>query len=172
MSDRREFLRTLVYSGLGGYLAFVSGACARRSPLAAARFFSADARRTLDAACERLLPADQDPGALELGVPDFIDRALAGDPYYAALRGPLAAALATLDGDARAQHGRAFAALDAIDQDALMLRFQDRDPQNFSALLHLAVEGAFADPIHGGNRDGAGWKLIGFAADPLRTGRV
>jgi len=29
-------------------------------------------------------------------------------------------------------------------------------------LLDGAVEGFFSDPVHGGNRDMVGWKLIGF----------
>jgi gluconate 2-dehydrogenase gamma chain len=32
----------------------------------------------------------------------------------------------------------------------------------FSALLDATMEGFFADPICGGNRDMAGWKLVGF----------
>lgn len=32
----------------------------------------------------------------------------------------------------------------------------------FSALLKDVPEGFFSDPIHGGNRDMAGWKMIGF----------
>ncbi len=29
-------------------------------------------------------------------------------------------------------------------------------------MYQTVVEGLFADPIHGGNRDKAGWKLLGF----------
>jgi gluconate 2-dehydrogenase gamma chain len=32
----------------------------------------------------------------------------------------------------------------------------------FSMLYQNVVQGMFADPIHGGNRDKAGWKMIGF----------
>jgi gluconate 2-dehydrogenase gamma chain len=32
----------------------------------------------------------------------------------------------------------------------------------FALLLENTMEGFFADPIYGGNRDMAGWKLIGF----------
>jgi gluconate 2-dehydrogenase gamma chain len=32
----------------------------------------------------------------------------------------------------------------------------------FDALYRCVVQGIFADPIYGGNRDKAGWKLIGF----------
>jgi gluconate 2-dehydrogenase gamma chain len=32
----------------------------------------------------------------------------------------------------------------------------------FETVLANAMEGFFADPIYGGNRDMVGWKLIGF----------
>ncbi|MCP6401410.1 gluconate 2-dehydrogenase subunit 3 family protein, partial [Klebsiella pneumoniae] len=32
----------------------------------------------------------------------------------------------------------------------------------FNLLLSNAIEGFFADPIYGGNRDKVGWKLVGF----------
>ncbi len=34
----------------------------------------------------------------------------------------------------------------------------------FALLLQNTQEGFFADPIYGGNRDMAGWKLVGFPA--------
>ena len=32
----------------------------------------------------------------------------------------------------------------------------------FTMLYENVMEGLFADPIYGGNKDKAGWKLIGF----------
>ncbi|HZS37274.1 MAG TPA: gluconate 2-dehydrogenase subunit 3 family protein [Polyangia bacterium] len=170
---RRDFVHGVVWSSLGGYLVLAGGACRRaRAPSAApaSRFFSDADQRTLTAACERILPRDQDPGAIDLGVSEFIDRALAGDRFYASTRAPLREALRALDREAAAAHGRAFAALDAIDQDAALARWEERDAATFHTLLTLTLEGAFSDPIHGGNRGQAGWRLIGFAPDPLRPG--
>jgi gluconate 2-dehydrogenase gamma chain len=36
----------------------------------------------------------------------------------------------------------------------------------FEALLQIAMEGFFADPIYGGNRDMAGWKMVGYPGLP------
>jgi gluconate 2-dehydrogenase gamma chain len=36
----------------------------------------------------------------------------------------------------------------------------------FDALLQIAMEGFFADPIYGGNRDMAGWKMLGYPGLP------
>ena len=36
----------------------------------------------------------------------------------------------------------------------------------FEALLHIAMEGFFSDPIYGGNRDMVAWKMIGYPGLP------
>jgi gluconate 2-dehydrogenase gamma chain len=38
--------------------------------------------------------------------------------------------------------------------------------QFFEALLQITMEGFFADPIYGGNRNKAGWKLVGYPGLP------
>ena len=65
---------------------------------------------------------------------------------------------------------KAFAALSAIQQDQILnglengeIALQDGSGKAFfEAILANTIEGFFADPIYGGNRDMAGWKLIGF----------
>jgi gluconate 2-dehydrogenase gamma chain len=36
----------------------------------------------------------------------------------------------------------------------------------FDALLQIAMEGFFADPIYGGNRDKAAWRMVGYPGLP------
>jgi gluconate 2-dehydrogenase gamma chain len=36
----------------------------------------------------------------------------------------------------------------------------------FEALLQIAMEGFFADPVYGGNRDMAAWKMVGYPGLP------
>jgi gluconate 2-dehydrogenase gamma chain len=38
--------------------------------------------------------------------------------------------------------------------------------QFFEALLTIAMEGFFADPIYGGNRNKAGWRMVGYPGLP------
>ncbi len=38
--------------------------------------------------------------------------------------------------------------------------------QFFNALLDITMEGFFSDPIYGGNRDKASWKMVGFPGLP------
>ncbi len=79
--------------------------------------------------------------------------------------------LAGLDRYCKAnQGGKGFAQLSAVQQDDVLkkieageAKFDDVDAQGFfSALLKDVPEGFFSDPIHGGNRDMVGWKMIGF----------
>jgi gluconate 2-dehydrogenase gamma chain len=66
--------------------------------------------------------------------------------------------------------GRHFEALSPEEQDELLkqmearkLRLGDVDAGAFfEQILENTKEGFFADPVYGGNRDMAGWKMIGF----------
>ncbi|HEU0072114.1 MAG TPA: gluconate 2-dehydrogenase subunit 3 family protein [Alphaproteobacteria bacterium] len=66
--------------------------------------------------------------------------------------------------------GKGFVELPAVEQDKLLAAMEKGEAQFtsissrefFELLLQNAMEGFFADPIYGGNRDMAGWKLIGF----------
>jgi gluconate 2-dehydrogenase gamma chain len=148
----------------------------------------------VNAAVARLIPADElGPGAVEAGVPTFIDRQLAG-PYGSGQRwymqGPWSTGLPTqgyqtrltpagiyrtairaIDATVvRESRGGSFAKLAAADQDAFLHRLEKGevtldgiDAKTFFAqLLQNTLEGFWSDPIYGGNRDLAGWKLIGF----------
>jgi gluconate 2-dehydrogenase gamma chain len=175
---RRRFMAQIVYSSLGGYVLFAAGACKRdgrgkgapptvmRSP--GRRFFSDAELVTLAAACERILPRDQDPGALDLDVPQFIDRALAGDDYHG-WQAPMRQGLAELDTMARSRFTKRFHEAAAQAQDDLLSALQDgtrAQRELFSRLVTLTLEGAFGDPSYGGNRNGDGWRLIGFLPMP------
>ena len=66
--------------------------------------------------------------------------------------------------------GKGFAALTTVQQDQVLsglengeIKLKDGSGKAFfEAILANTIEGFFADPIYGGNRDMAGWKLIGF----------
>jgi gluconate 2-dehydrogenase gamma chain len=79
--------------------------------------------------------------------------------------------LAALDDYCKAQfNGHGFADLSASDQDALLAGLEKNQVKLsgfdghmlFSTILANTMEGYFADPIYGGNRDMVGWKLVGF----------
>jgi len=78
--------------------------------------------------------------------------------------------IAQTDQYCRHSHGKPFAELDTALQDRVLADLQaDRVPLEsmpsallFSMLWENVVQGFFADPIYGGNRDKAGWRLIGY----------
>ena len=155
-------------------------------------FFSAAEAHFIEAACERLIPADESgPGALGAGVPNFLDKQLggawgAGERLYRS--GPwqpgtpsqgyqlpftpaelfhtsLRAILRDLD----AQNSP-FALMSAENQDVYLKSLEsgahdlDGVPSAvfFDVLLKMTVEGFFSDPVYGGNRDMVAWRMIGF----------
>ncbi|HWK54284.1 MAG TPA: gluconate 2-dehydrogenase subunit 3 family protein, partial [Hyphomicrobiales bacterium] len=84
-------------------------------------------------------------------------------------------AIAVLDAQARAQESTAFASLPAEAQDALLMRMEagqfpsGAGQAGFNRLLRLTLEGMFSDPYYGGNRNYAGWDLIGYPGAVLAS---
>jgi gluconate 2-dehydrogenase gamma chain len=176
----------------------MAAAATPAAPAAAANaytpsFFNAAEWGFLVAACERLIPADATgPGAVEAGVPEFVDRHMrtpyaSGDIWYMqgpfieaprefgyqgslALRDILRTGFAAIDAACRRQHGKVFAALASAERDVVLkaaesgkLELEGIDAKTFfSYLLGEVRNGYFADPSYGGNRGMAAWKMIGY----------
>jgi gluconate 2-dehydrogenase gamma chain len=128
---------------------------------------------TLKAALARMLPNDDlGPGAIEADVHVYIDRALAGS--YKPARPLYTQLLSTFDKAAASTGATSFSALSASSQDSVLMQVeagtapgvpasdQAAAMANFQLLLSHMREGMFADPMYGGNRDLAGWQLIGY----------
>jgi gluconate 2-dehydrogenase gamma chain len=133
---------------------------AMRAPDEKFSFFSASEAADVDAVTAQIIPTDDTPGAREAGVIHFIDRALA--TFLSHLAGDYRTQLADFQAAFRKQQPAAasFAAL-ASDQQIEYLKTIDRTPF-FEATRLLTLLGMFTMPKYGGNRDGIGWKLIGF----------
>jgi gluconate 2-dehydrogenase gamma chain len=156
------------------------------------QFFNADEARFIEAACERLIPADElGPGALGAAVPNYLDKQLggawgAGERLYrsgpwtsgSAMHGyqlPFTPAelfhtsLRAVMRDFGAR-GTPFHEMPTEGQDAYLESLEagahDLDgvpsAEFFDALLKMTVEGFFSDPVYGGNRDMVAWRMIGF----------
>src|ERR1700678_2583414 len=146
----------------------------------------------IEAACERLIPADESgAGALGAGVPNYLDKQLggawgAGERLYRS--GPWAPGTPEqgyqlpftpselfrncLRGLNR-QLGAAntpFHEMSPDQQDAYLksLESEGHDLDGvpsaifFDMLLAMSIEGFFADPAYGGNKDMVAWRMIGF----------
>jgi gluconate 2-dehydrogenase gamma chain len=133
---------------------------------------------TVAAFAERLMPgAPGKPGAREAGVLNYIDLALAG--AYSDLQDFYRRGLMQLDEYCRKTRNAPFVGLQAAQQDEVIRALEDGSatgftwptPQEFFNTVRThTMEGMFADPVYGGNKDFAGWRLVGFpGAQPVFT---
>lgn len=156
-------------------------------------FFNTQDARFIEAAVERLIPADENgPGALDAGVPSYLDKQLggawgAGERLYRSgpwKEGALTQgyqlpytpaelfrnALRGIHTDLAKHGNKAFDKYSAQEQDAYLQRLEaggidlNGVPSKvfFESLLELTMEGYFSDPVYGGNKDMVSWKMIGF----------
>lgn len=158
-------------------------------------FFTIPEARFVESAVARLIPDDDlAPGALEAGVPLFIDQQLQGSFGLAAkwyMQGPWGEGaeeqgyqlaltpqevyrlcIPALDMVAE-EDGGVFADLPGARQDEILtaleageLTVEPLPPAILAAFWQMlydnTMEGYFADPAYGGNRDKVGWRLVGF----------
>jgi gluconate 2-dehydrogenase alpha chain len=122
-----------------------------------------------DAVFERMFPADAaGPGAREIGVVHYLDRALAG--AYRDDIGVYRQGLTMLDRASQSRFGVGYAEAGATDQDALLRELEagtiagwevPAQQSFFDQLRAHLQEGLFGDPAYGGNRDKSGWRVLG-----------
>ena len=141
-------------------------------------FFNDDDARTITAFTERLMPgAPGKPGATEAGVLNYIDLALAG--AYADQQDFYRRGVAQLDAHCTKAYAKPFRSLTAEQQDETITALEQGKAAEFvwpsaqaffNTVRTHTMEGMFADPIYGGNKDFAGWRLVGFpGAQPIFT---
>jgi gluconate 2-dehydrogenase gamma chain len=121
-------------------------------------YFSREQAAEIEAMAERIIPADDTPGARLMGVLYFIDRGLSD---WAKGQQPVfTEGLQKLPQDVSARFaGRTrLASLTAPQQDDV-LRTIEQTPF-FGAMRFATLAGALALPRYGGNRDFAGWRLV------------
>ncbi len=119
----------------------------------------------------RIIPTDHEPGAIEAGCVNFIDKALAHEDtdyrpvYFEGLRETNEAAVEL--------YGEPFVKLAPERQDEILLAAEAGSirtwssavvaPADFFAIIRShTIIGFLAYPSYGGNKDYIGWKVIGF----------
>jgi len=133
-------------------------------------FFNHDDAATMAAFTERLMPGAPDkPGALDADVLNYIDLALAG--AYADLQEFYRHGLTQLDAYCQKTYKKPFVQLGTAQQDEVLTALDDGKATGFAwptaqaffnTVRTHTMEGMFADPLYGGNKDFAGWRLVGF----------
>ena len=168
---RRKFVQMAAVASAAGPMVACLGPGNPWRSLAAAE------ARTLEAMCERIIPADQDPGAAWAGVVNYIDRQLTG--HYRKLRRAYRLGLAGVESSSVAMFGKSFVALNAGQQDKLLQAMDSGQVQGegwkqlsaksfFDLVVSHTTQGFYGDPRHGGNRDRVSWKMIHLPYPPLR----
>ena len=99
---------------------------------------------TLRAALARIVPADQDPGAVELGAEAFIQERIAENPDLQVV----------YERGLSALQENGFDNLTSEEQDQMLRDFEDRYPEFMPVIAAHAVEVVYTQP--------AGFKMVGF----------
>jgi gluconate 2-dehydrogenase gamma chain len=174
--SRREVLKrgTLlgIVVGLPGGTAFVGDALAWSGAIGSA-VLTPDQSAVLGAFVDRLIPADANgPSGVESGVAQFIERSLGGGLAggLAKLAPMYVSGLDALDAYAKSAHGASFTSLPPQSQDSILgdleagkvSGFTPDSATFFAFVREHALEGMFSDPIYGGNKNFAGWDLVGY----------
>ena len=170
--SRRKFLETAMIAA-----AATGSGIACSGEKSTWRFLSVDEARTLAAACDQIIPSDQDPGATWAGVVNYIDRQLCG--HFRKLRETYRQGIAAMNKSSRQLFGSDFASLPEAKQIDLLTRMEQRkapaeawnkssSSEFFAMLVDHTMQGFYGDPRHGGNRDRASWKMVGLPYPPLR----
>lgn len=147
------------YAGILATEDFVVHAAQSGRPVAFAFFTPAQAVE-VEAMAAQIIPTDATPGAREAHVVNFIDRALVTfereeQPAYTQGLKDLAAQTTKLFPNAPR-----FSALTS-EQQIQVLTAMERTPF-FTLVRTHTISGFFASPIHGGNADKVGWKLVSY----------
>ena len=144
------------------------------------RFFTGSEAATVNAMCERIIPADADPGAAWAGVVEFIDRKLAG--YHRRYQSLYRTGLKGLGESSRALYHGEFIDLDNAQQDDLLRKLESGQAPGdvwsrvsagdfFNRVVEHTMEGFYGGPRHGGNRDAVSWRMLGLPTPPVRSRR-
>lgn len=141
-------------------------------------------------ATERIFPENENgPGAIELGVPYFIDHQLASiwgvngkvymqGPFYEGqpnqgYQTPLKrhqifdVGIEAISKESKSTFDETFTSLEGDQQDQILEAFEKNEVKMkgvssnefFELLRSTTIEGVYADPLYGGNKNMAGWKM-------------
>lgn len=140
---------------------------------------------------------DLGPGAIDLDVPFYIDHQLAGawgnnsrdymlGPFYPGIETQgfqshlkrneiISQGITRIQSVSQENFKKKFTELNEQQQDDILAAFEKGkvkmkgvSSNDFFTLLRMSVlEGVYADPLYGGNRDMAGWKMKGFPGNQM-----
>jgi gluconate 2-dehydrogenase gamma chain len=169
--SRRKFMQIAVVATAAGPIVSCIGTS---NPW---RFLSEDEARTLEALCDRIIPADQEPGAVWAGAVNFIDRQLVGP--YRKFQKTYRQGLTGANKTSLAMFGKRVAALTGDQADEVLRKIENEQAPGdkcqplpvykfFDLVLNHTMQAFYGDPRHGGNRERVSWKMLRLPYPPVR----
>ena len=165
--SRRQFLRgSGAIAGLSAWpggatalLALAQSACTSKQQGAAYKVLTHLEATEFEAIAARIIPTTDTPGAREAGVIHFIDNAF--DSVFPDMLDDLRSGLVGFANNVSERFdGARFSELPDTDQDDMLAAIEESD--FFGGLRFLTICGYFGMSKYGGNRNDAGWKLVGM----------
>jgi len=170
--NRREFITTMA-SGASG--AALMAGCTRK-PANRWRFFTEEEAELVGAICEQIIPSDQDPGAQEAGVVNFIDKQLVG--FHKRFQPQYRAGLVGTQETSQQMFGRNFASLTWDEQTAVLKALESgkaagktwstqSSGEFFRMIRDHTMQGFYGSPRHGGNRNYVSYRMLHLDYPPV-----
>jgi len=164
--DRRSFLKTATTGAAG--LSLLSNCT---SAVTTWRFFTGEEARVIVAMAEQIIPADEDPGATDANVINFIDRQLVS--YLKTDQELYRKGIAGVQEFSQARHGTGFEELSWKEQYSMLQELEkgtakgkswtDIDPAHFfNTVRDHTMMGFYGPPRHGGNRGLVSYRMVGL----------
>ena len=178
ISRRELFSRAAAYS-TSGFIALQYPRALHAAEMSTDRLVLSLAEwNTVEAITGRIIPTDDEPGAIEAGCVNFIDKALANEDQ--ALRPEYEVGTRGIDAVSRECCGKSFVELNDLEQDAVLIALESgsaagwveeiASEQFFATVRNHTVFGFLADPKYGGNRAYVGWRVMGYPGPRHRSG--
>ena len=164
--DRRRLLKSMAASGALARWPALAESALLDDPKIVYKVFSPAQAASMESLVDQLIPADDFPGAKDLGVVHFIDQKLAS-PFGGFFVPRYESGLKQLEELSRERFQQDFASLHGEQQSSLLHAIADKAHGDslhefFQTVLGDTFEGYYGSPADGGNRNGASWKMIGF----------
>ncbi len=163
-SSRRDFIRQL---GLAcGSVMFIP-ACSGYDSVW--RFFTESEAKTVIAFAEQIIPRDQDPGATDANIINFIDKQLVGP--YTRFQEIYRKGIPALENSSYKLYKKPFSELEFNVQTEFMIKMEkgelpdeiwgeNRQTDFFRLMLDHTMQGFYGSPRHGGNKNYVSYKMM------------
>lgn len=137
----------------------------------------AERQALLSAVVDCILPPVDGYGGVQAGVPDYLEPYLDGGDDHGQQFNMRAQwlnwGLGLIQDECRDRYGAGFANCDDQQRVSLLTGLTSSGNRQYGffwrILIELSLQGFLSDPIHGGNRDGGAWRVVGFSTSSGTT---